>query len=91
MASAYFDHDCAAEGQTDYYSKDEWKYFNKAPWYTMDYAETRSGFDWRFKTASDDVFAIKITATVKFGIYIWGQWGIVYTANPSIVISLANY
>jgi len=31
MASAYFDHDCAAEGQTDYYSKDEWKYFNKAP------------------------------------------------------------
>jgi hypothetical protein len=55
--------------------------------------------DWRFRTDSDDVFAIKISATVE-----WSRWDTGDPENPyddmwvyvdqtpvSLVISLANY
>ena len=65
----------------------------------IDHAGASYYFDWRFRTDSDDIFAIKISATVE-----WGRWDTGDPYNPdddiwvyagqtpiSLVISLANY
>ena len=47
-------------------------------------------FDWRFNTDSDDVFAIKVTATVTFGKFL-GDWFDLHTSSASTIVSIANY
>jgi len=97
-SSPDFYHDVAAEGQIDYYTKDEWKYYQKAAApgvNTISWAEVHSAFDWRFNTATDDVFAVKITAKVTFGRYEWNgavwTWTSLHTNSTSIIASIANY
>ena len=47
--------------------------------------------DWRFRTDSDDVFAIKISAIVDWGQWIGSQWYKVSETPVSLAISIANY
>jgi len=91
FSSPDFYHDVSAEGQTDYYTKDEWKCYKKDTIDTISWAEAHSAFDWRFDTTKDDVFAIKITAKVTFGRYVGSGWIRLHTDSTSIVISIADY
>ncbi len=59
----------------------------------ISYASTQYYFDWRFRTDSDDVFAIKISGTVEW--YQWNEyylsWDYAGEADMSTVISIADY
>jgi len=65
----------------------------------IDNATATYYFDWRFQTTSDDVFAIKVSATVQWAkwtwdplyqIYYW-DYTTLYETKLSFVISIANY
>jgi hypothetical protein len=94
-SSANFVHEGSAEGQGDFFTQDQWNYWklagsNGVP--TVNWAEGHSAFDWRFRTDSNDVFAIKVTATVTFGeCYPYVGWTNLHTDSRSTIISMANY
>jgi len=94
-------HNPLAEGGTSY-----------KVWETLDYsghlgmnindrisdASAQYYFDWRFRTTTDDVFAIRVSATVQWAKWIQmgpeeGYWDYttVYESKLSFVVSLANY
>jgi len=48
-------------------------------------------FDWRFRTDSDDIFAIRVSATVEWWRWESTDWVYAGETKLSIVISIANY
>jgi hypothetical protein len=96
-------HDPFAEGVADYYVKEDFDYTQEHSFVTYDdgilWSNPQYYFDWRFRTDSDDIFAIKISVTVDWAkwtwdegqeMYIWEhQTG--YVTTLSSVISIANY
>jgi len=98
FASANFEHEGAAEGQGDFYTLDRWNYWKLVSSGTINWAEGHTAFDWRFKTDSDDIFAIKVSGTVAWLRWTWVgpgeqdyEWRDAGETKLSTVISLANY
>ena len=84
----------AATGETSYYIYETVDYWDKLGWgesSRVDLADAQYLFDWRFRTDSDDIFAIKVSATVEWGLWGGSSWCKVAETTVSFVISLANY
>ncbi|MEM3040914.1 MAG: LamG domain-containing protein [Nitrososphaerota archaeon] len=63
------------------------------------YAGAQYYFDWRFRTDSDDVFAVKVSATVQWAKWTWDDYyqryywdcTTIYETKLSFIISVADY
>jgi hypothetical protein len=86
-------HDPLAEGGSSY---KVWETLDYASQMTfaddrVEYAGAEYYFDWRFRTDSDDVFAIKVSATVEWRQWSGYEWVYADETELALIISITNY
>jgi len=91
-----------AQGGTSYYVYETLDYSSHLGGLETDRIDNAGAqyyFDWRFRTDLDDVFAIKVSATVQWAKWEWDDYyqryywdyTTLYETKLSFVISIANY